>query len=110
MKIHRIELIHNCSIDSRKLKWCVQVKVLRNNNIIVNKILRHCHIWLSYFQSQFNQISFSIIGDDTAPEYFEVFGSSFTSLNQGEVRVRANLANDNRDRYYVSIIVISVLI
>ena len=59
------------------------------------------YLWI-FFQSQFNQITFRVIGDDTAPTYFDVFGASFTSLNQGEVRVAANLANDNRDLYYVS--------
>ena len=42
--IHRIGLIHKSSIDSRKLKWTVQVNVLLNN---CKQKHRHCHSWLA---------------------------------------------------------------
>ena len=42
--IHRIGLIHKCSLDSRWLKWIVQVNVYLT---IVNKLFRHCHLWLA---------------------------------------------------------------
>ena len=42
--IRRIGLIHQGSIDSRLLKWSVQVNVYVT---IVNKTRRHCHSWLA---------------------------------------------------------------
>ena len=42
--IHRIGLIHKCSLDSRWLKWIVQVNVYLT---IVSKLFRHCHLWLA---------------------------------------------------------------
>ena len=49
-------------------------------------------------QPQFNQISYLVIGDDTAPSYFDVGSSS------GIVTTRVPLTSENVNRYYVSCI------
>ncbi|WAQ96421.1 FAT4-like protein [Mya arenaria] len=50
--------------------------------------------------TNFNQLTFQVIGDDTASTYFSIaqFG---TSQNTATITVRSNLANENRDRYYL---------
>lgn len=60
------------------------------------------HFSVFYFQSQFNQISYNIIGDDTAPNFFQI--SSSTSSGTGFsalITVRASLQSEPTDFYRV---------
>ena len=52
------------------------------------------HIFL--LQQPFNRVSYSIIGDDSAPAYFSI------SEENGEIRVKSSLAADTATSYTVS--------
>jgi protocadherin Fat 4 len=48
-----------------------------------------------FHQEPFNKISYKIIGDDTAPNYFRI------DANNGQISISNNLANDGTWEYKV---------
>ena len=76
--------------DKRDL-YCIPVWTLLINYYI-------CIICMFILQEDFRTLTYSLIGDDTAPQYFDVNSES------GQIRTKISLELDSTELYRVSLV------